>query len=512
MAKFRLTLLFVIFSVGIASLAVLVLNKVSADVGEQSLISLSTKLAETDARLIGGALEQMSSAEVADGDQVVTVSDLLTSFSSDDPVAVLLTFLGPEVLEPLNIVSMSLISSDGDQTFTIGSNLTESTRVSDSNGLARAFSGEVLSGLDRDLSYLSSTRHETTGDVVTTLVPIIDESGSVTSVMSLSRDMSAELADEIAGTRAAMLKVATASIGGLLILLLAFIVWMDVRIWRANRRLLDEQLTLADTQRDKQELARLNESKDRFISTVSHELKTPLTTIMGFSEIMRRNRHGTLDEQHIEYLETMRDAGWRLDLLINDMLDISRIESGRLTLEKTSFDISDFLGSTALSLEPFVAQRNQVLHVETDHAPVKLDADRPRLAQCISNLVTNASKYSREGSEIYLRSELQGDRLVIQVQDQGIGISDEDQRQLCSMFFRADNQQTRSQPGLGLGMFITSAIVESHEGKLSIESQPGVGTTMSIHLQGVAKVPTEQPDYVAQNSRIESRLALSKSA
>jgi signal transduction histidine kinase len=511
MAKFQLTLLFIMFSLGIASITVLILNKVSADVGERSLISVSTKLAETDAQLIAGALERMSAAEVTDGDRQVSVSELIASFNSGDPLAVLLTFLGPEVLEPLNVVNISLIGPNGVPSLAIGSEIDDAAPDLEQL-IALSLSGEVVSVLQRNLDYTSTTGVQLQGDIVTSFVPIIPENGNPAFVMSLARDMSSELDEEIASTRAAMFKVALAAIGGLFVVLLAFIVWIDLRIWRGNRRLLDERLALAALERDRQELARLNESKDRFISTVSHELKTPLTTIMGYGEIMRRNRSGSLDERQIGYLEAMRDAGWRLDLLINDMLDITRIESGRLSLDKSPFEVCEFLRNALVGLQPFVAQRKQALQLEIQHSQLELKGDEARLTQCISNLVTNASKYSPPGSSVQVRSELMGDELLISVTDEGIGISEEDRQHLCSLFFRADNQQTRSQPGLGLGLFITAAIVENHGGILDLQSRPGAGTMATIRLRNVISRPDDATIAKTRSRPVVSRLAMLNSA
>jgi signal transduction histidine kinase len=517
MARFRLTLLFLLFSLGITAVTVFILNKVSADVGERSLVNLSTKLAETDAQLIGGAVERMAVAEVQNGQEVITVYELLASFASGDPLVELLSFVGPEVLEPLNVADMSLIAADGSTAWTVREETPSGIEAArDPVLIGRAFTGEVVSVLSSEKEYVDQDGSTLTGDIVTTLVPLVNESGSPQFVMSISRDMSDELDAEIASTRASMLKITMASLGGLFLVLLGFIVTIDIHTWRANERLIAEKLMHAEAERDKTELMRLNEAKDRFISTVSHELKTPLTTIMGYAEILHRNRVGNLIDKQLEQIDTLRRAGWRLDLLINDMLDISRIDSGRLTFDSTKFEIPDLIDELDKSFKPIVAQRRQKLivrNVDTRGMKAELFGDRARVMQCISNLVMNASKYSDEGTTLCVDADILKGSLQVRVRDQGIGITAEDQAKLFTLFFRADNKATRAQPGLGLGLFITAAIVEGHGGSLDVQSEPGVGTTITVQLPGVqmdSASSSSKPDQRAKPT--ESRLNSLKSA
>ena len=488
MAKFRLTYLFLIFSVAITAVTIAVLNRVSADVGERSLINLSAKLAETDARLIGGALEEIAMSEVISGSggQTMTVADIITSMNGGDPLAVLLSFLGPEILEPLSVVSLSIASTDGQVIWSLGSDTSDSPEEDEQfyQMLRSAVEGEPVSVLGRQTVYMDMQGNNVTADVVTSLVPL-GNGDSTPYVMIISRDMSSDLASEIATTRSSMFKVTLASLGGLLAVLLVFIVAIDMHLWRSHQRLLAEERMHAQADQDREELKRLNEAKDRFISTVSHELKTPLTTIMGYAQILRRNRKGNLDETQIEQLQTVQKSGWRLDLLIDDMLDISRIESGRMTTHKSEFEVMELIDELEKSFQPIVAAKGQRLIVSSSGPAGSITADRARVMQCVSNLVTNASKYSPEGSTIRILAEVNSGRLRISVKDEGIGISAEDQEKLFTLFFRADNRETRAQSGLGLGLFIVSAIVEAHDGHVDVQSAPGNGTTITVDLPGV---------------------------
>jgi signal transduction histidine kinase len=174
--------------------------------------------------------------------------------------------------------------------------------------------------------------------------------------------------------------------------------------------------------------------------------------------------------------------------------------------------VCEFLRNALVGLQPFVAQRKQALQLEIQHSQLELKGDEARLTQCISNLVTNASKYSPPGSSVQVRSELMGDELLISVTDEGIGISEEDRQHLCSLFFRADNQQTRSQPGLGLGLFITAAIVENHGGILDLQSRPGAGTMATIRLRNVISRPDDATIAKTRSRPAVSRLAMLNSA
>ncbi|MEX0761841.1 MAG: GAF domain-containing sensor histidine kinase [Dehalococcoidia bacterium] len=233
---------------------------------------------------------------------------------------------------------------------------------------------------------------------------------------------------------------------------------------------------------EKRELQRVSEAKNHFLSTMSHELKTPLTSMIAFNDLVLRNRAGNLSVREIDQLKIVRRNGERLKNLVDDLLDVSRIDSGSLKLEPSQFDLQEVFNEIESSLAPFLEGKHQALKLETPCAAISIVADRDRLVQVISNLVSNSSKYSPDGSTVELNGWLDDDRLHIEVRDHGIGISKEDLPKVFSAFFRADNEMTKAQPGTGLGLQIVKGIVDAHGGEICVDSEQGAGTTVSLWL------------------------------
>ena len=222
---------------------------------------------------------------------------------------------------------------------------------------------------------------------------------------------------------------------------------------------------------------------------VSHELRTPLTSMMAYADLMKNNKSGNLVEKDISRIDVIRRNGRRLSLLIGDLLDVSRIESGSLNLEISEFDMNDTIEQLHESFVPLLETKHQTLKLEMPDEAVNCFADRDRIEQVISNLMSNASKYSPESTEIVVTMSADDDNVYVSVQDHGIGISEEDQKQLFTSFFRADNEETRSAPGTGLGLVIVRGIVEMHRGKIWIESEWEKGTTAHIQFSRRCDIP-----------------------
>jgi len=247
---------------------------------------------------------------------------------------------------------------------------------------------------------------------------------------------------------------------------------------RALRRRLDAE---------NRELHRVNEAKSRFFSTVSHELKTPLTSIIAFTDLLARNRHGNLTSRQKTQLEVVQRNSSRLNDLIRDLLDVSRIDGGGLNLRPTEFDVRQLLEEVASDFVPVLREKGQKLERSMPDGELRIRGDQTRLAQVVSNLLSNASKYSPERSEIRLAAREDGGNLYIEVRDRGMGIAEEDMARLYTPFFRADNEATRSVSGTGLGLVITKAIIDGHRGDISIDSTPGVGTNVRVTIPRIAE-------------------------
>ena len=263
----------------------------------------------------------------------------------------------------------------------------------------------------------------------------------------------------------------------------------NARLYAQTVRLARERELRQQLDQEKRELERVNEEKSKFLSTVSHELKTPLASIMALAEVLKKNRKGNLEEKQVEHIEVIHRSGRRLAVLIDDLLDMSRIETGQLNLERQAFDMVGLLRVLNRSFEPIMEPRNQSFVENYSADELWVDADQDRIEQILTNLISNASKYSGEGNTVDVTAEVNAGRLWVSVTDHGIGISTEDQKNLFTSFFRASNKETRSVPGTGLGLVIARSLIELHDGEVFIESELGLGTTVKFFLPGYLEGP-----------------------
>ena len=234
--------------------------------------------------------------------------------------------------------------------------------------------------------------------------------------------------------------------------------------------------------RDVTELAQIDEMKSEFISIVSHELRTPLTAIKGFTDLILEGEVGEISEQQREFLEIVQSNSDRLVALINDMLDISRIESGRISLNPEAVAIPAAVEHAVTALRPLIEDKGLRVQTELVEEPAEVVADSARLQQILTNLISNACKYTLAGGWITVRSEALEGQIAISVSDTGIGIPPEALPHIFSKFYRVDQPQTRDVGGTGLGLAITKSLVEMHGGKIAIASRAGVGTTVRFTL------------------------------
>lgn len=236
------------------------------------------------------------------------------------------------------------------------------------------------------------------------------------------------------------------------------------------------------------ELQRLNEAKIKFLSTVSHELRTPLTSMLAFVGLIKRNKESNLTEKNIRHLEIIDNNGRRLNVLIQDLLDVSRMDMGKLHLEPSNFDITECVTELTESFTPIYDTKSQKLNVEVPNAETFIYADKNRVAQVLTNLLSNASKYSPESKNVWISVAAVDDHLEFEVRDEGFGISEEDQQKMFTAFFRVDSDDTRSIEGTGLGLVIAKGIVEIHGGEMKMESSIGVGTSFKFQIHDLHNV------------------------
>ncbi|MCZ0754279.1 ATP-binding protein [Anoxybacillus sp. J5B_2022] len=226
----------------------------------------------------------------------------------------------------------------------------------------------------------------------------------------------------------------------------------------------------------------VDQMKSEFVSTVSHELRTPLSSVLGFTELMLNKE--LKPERQRKYLTTIYQEAKRLTALINDFLDVQRMESGRQTYDKKYEDIVPIIQNVIETQKVNTAIHQFVVEKETDRTIVL--GDRDKLAQVFTNLISNAVKYSPDGGTVTVRIYEQGDRLNIDVVDEGLGIPAEAMPHLFTKFYRVDNSDRRRIGGTGLGLAIVKEIVKAHDGEVTITSEVKKGSTFTVRLPLVA--------------------------
>jgi signal transduction histidine kinase len=231
---------------------------------------------------------------------------------------------------------------------------------------------------------------------------------------------------------------------------------------------------------------RANESKTEFVRTVTHELKIPMTSIKGYTELLKLV--GPLTAQQEQFVGTIRTNVERMAVLVSDLSDISRLESGRLKYELRTVNLSDAIHEVVGSLRGQFEARQQPVSVELAAGLPLACADPQRLNQVLANLLSNANKYSPVGKPVVVRAEPEGDWARVSVIDQGYGMAPADQARLFTQFFRSDDPNIREQNGWGLGLHITRRLVELMGGSMAVSSELGAGSTFSFTL------PVAQPE------------------
>ena len=229
-------------------------------------------------------------------------------------------------------------------------------------------------------------------------------------------------------------------------------------------------------------LRQASESKTEFVSMVSHELRSPLTAILGFAKLLLRDQAGALSPVQREFLETIDRNANRLLHLVNDLLDISRIEAGRLQLRIQPFDLATVVESVVQALNTAAETRRITLRTEVPQGLNSLLGDEERIAQVLSNLVSNAIKYGPENAPVEIHVQRGDGEVTLQVADRGAGISPQDQERLFRKFSRLDNEVTRQTKGTGLGLAIARHLVEMHGGRIWVENRAGGGTLFCFSL------------------------------
>ncbi len=251
-----------------------------------------------------------------------------------------------------------------------------------------------------------------------------------------------------------------------------------------ERRRVEDMLRVA-LSKEREAVERLNEvdrAKTDFVSTVSHELRTPITSVLGYTQMLMRGTGGGLSEQQARLLGRVESNGLRLQALIEDLLTLSRIEAGTFTLRVDAVDLRRVVQRSSEATEAMRHHRRLEWVVEAGDAPVVVSGDEDQLDRALTNLVTNAVKFTEDPGRVRLSLATVGESALLTVEDTGIGIPHAEQARLFERFFRSAEAQQRAIPGTGLGLSIVRSIVHGHGGTVAVSSQAGRGTRFEVRL------------------------------
>lgn len=235
-------------------------------------------------------------------------------------------------------------------------------------------------------------------------------------------------------------------------------------------------------------------TKSEFLANMSHELRTPLNAIIGFSELMQTEFHGPIgDERYSGYVHDIHDSGSFLMKVVNDILEMSKIEAGRLVLDLKEFDAESMLNE-AIQMVSVQAQESGIAIEREIASPMRLVGDERALKQTLVNLLSNAVKFNSEEGRIHIRARPLGQSVAISIQDTGAGISEQDLKRIGQPFEQVQSQISKNHTGSGLGLAIAKSLVHLHGGSMKIRSSLGVGTIVSVRLpaEPAPSAPTEE--------------------
>jgi len=221
--------------------------------------------------------------------------------------------------------------------------------------------------------------------------------------------------------------------------------------------------------------------KSAFVSQASHDLRTPLTSIKSSLDNLVRGVGGGLNERQIQVVDRARTSMQRLSALINDVLDINRIETGRTVLEKKDYSLTDSVKSIIEENRPAANQKNISIQTEGIDTPIQIHADPGKIERVINELVGNAVKYTPENGSININLRQENHHAIVSVSDTGVGMSKDDCQKIWERFYRVDEIRLAAK-GSGLGLSIAKELVEMHGGKISVQSAKHEGSTFTVKL------------------------------
>jgi signal transduction histidine kinase len=230
------------------------------------------------------------------------------------------------------------------------------------------------------------------------------------------------------------------------------------------------------------QLEAASQHKSEFLANMSHELRTPLNAVIGFSEVLLQRMFGALNDKQDEYLKDIYASGQHLLSLINDILDLSKIEAGRMELVPAPFHLPTALDNAVTLVKERAGRHGITLALDLDPRLGEVVGDERKVKQVLLNLLSNAVKFTPEGGRISLKAGLRDGAVEISVSDTGIGIAPEDQAAIFEEFRQVGSDETRKQEGTGLGLTLAKKFIELHGGRIWVESKLGTGSTFTFTL------------------------------
>lgn len=251
---------------------------------------------------------------------------------------------------------------------------------------------------------------------------------------------------------------------------------------------------------DNQRLSEVNRLKDVFLSTATHELKTPLTSVIAYSELLSDARLALGDGKRAEFMDRLRGEAHRLLGLIDDILDLSRIESGKLTLQRRLVRLEDLARDAVATSRPLATKYGITIDTEIEADVPRMPLDEVKMRQVIVNLLVNAVKFSPRAGTVLLRVRVDGDDALLEVVDRGVGIHPEEATYIFEMFGQGTNTVDPARGGLGIGLHLVKRISELHGGHVGVNSRQGEGSTFWVRLPlAIAQIP-ESPEASAEDA------------
>lgn len=298
--------------------------------------------------------------------------------------------------------------------------------------------------------------------VSTSLNPIRNSSGEVVAIMGVTRDITEQkrLERELQETNEQLDA-------------------QNEELQVQSEELMAQQQELLEST---QEAARANQLKSEFLANMSHELRTPLNAIIGFSQLLRDETPGKLNQEQKQCLDDVLESSQHLLNLINEVLDLSKIESGRAELKLENVDLKELITPLTRVMRPILGQKKQELEVEIEAGLPQIRVDKTKMGQVLRNLLANSSKFTPEGGKLWITAARADDWLHLSVIDNGAGIKKEDLERIFEPFCQLDYTPGNGKGGTGLGLAVVKEIVERHGGQIRVESEYGRGSRFTISL------------------------------